>query len=86
MEFSEQFGQRWQDSTLFTAAQVRQNTWHSALHIVNPKKLETGKRTNSAGIPYALLLRVEAIWFPTFGLLLYDDPSCHNKEVLRSVV
>ena len=39
--------------------------------IVNPKKLETGLRTNSAGIPYTLLLRIEAIGFPTFGLLLY---------------
>ena len=28
--------------------------------IVNPKKLETGLRTNSAGIPYTLLLRIEA--------------------------
>ena len=40
--------------------------------IVNPIKLETGKRTNSAGIPYTLLLRIEAIGFPTFGLLLYS--------------
>ena len=32
--------------------------------IVNPKKLETGLRTNSA------LLGIEAIGFPTFGLLL----------------
>ena len=39
--------------------------------IINPKKLETGLRTNSAGIPYTLLLRIEAIGFPTFGLLLY---------------
>ena len=39
--------------------------------MVNPKKLETGLRPNSAGIPYALLLRIEAIGFPTFGLLLY---------------
>ena len=34
--------------------------------IVNPRKLETGLRTNSAGIPYTLLLRIEAIGFPTF--------------------
>ena len=40
---------------------------------VNPIKLETGLRPNSAGIPYTLLLlRVEAIGFPTFGLLLYE--------------
>ena len=38
---------------------------------VNPIKLETGLRPNSAGIPYTLLLRIEAIGFPTFGLLLY---------------
>ena len=38
--------------------------------MVNPKKLETGLRPNSAGIPGALLLRIEAIGFPTFGLLL----------------
>ena len=41
--------------------------------IVNPKKLETGLRTNSAGIPYTLLLRIEAIGFPTFWLLLYPE-------------
>ena len=37
---------------------------------VNPIKLETGLRPNSAGIPYTLLFRIEAIGFPTFGLLL----------------
>ena len=37
---------------------------------VKPKKLETGLRTNCAGIPFALLLRTEAVGFPTFGLLL----------------
>ena len=37
---------------------------------VNPVKLETGLRPNSAGIPFTLLLRIEAIGFPTFGLLL----------------
>ena len=36
----------------------------------SPKKLETELRPNSAGIPYTLLLRIEAIGFPTFGLLL----------------
>ena len=35
--------------------------------IVNPKKLETGLRTI---IPYTLLLRIEAIGFPTFGIVL----------------
>ena len=32
----------------------------------NPIKLETGLRPNSAGIPYTLLLRIEAIGFPIF--------------------
>ena len=36
-----------------------------------PIKLETGLRPNSAGIPYTLLLRIEAIGFPAFGLSLY---------------
>ena len=35
-----------------------------------PIKLETGLRPNSAGIPYTLLLRIEAIGFPPFWLLL----------------
>ena len=30
-------------------------------YTVNPIKLETGLRPNSAGIPYTLLLRIEAI-------------------------
>ena len=38
---------------------------------VNPIKLETGLRPNSAGIPHTVLLRIEAIGFPTFGLLLW---------------
>ena len=33
--------------------------------------METGLKPNSAGIPYTLVLRIEAIGFPTFGLLLY---------------
>ena len=33
-------------------------------------QLETGLRPNSAGIPCTLLLRIEAMGFPTFGLLL----------------
>ena len=37
---------------------------------VSPKKLETGLRSNSAGIPHTLLFRIEAVGFPTFGLLL----------------
>ena len=34
------------------------------------KKLGTDLRTIRAGTPYTLLLRIEAIGFPTFGLLL----------------
>ena len=41
------------------------------IYTVNPIELETGLRPNSAGIPYTLLLRIEAMGFPTFGLLLY---------------
>ena len=37
---------------------------------VNPIKLETGLRPNGAGITFTVLLRNEAIGFPTFGLLL----------------
>ena len=37
---------------------------------VNPQKLETGLRSNSAGIPHTSFSRIEAIAFPTFGLLL----------------
>ena len=33
--------------------------------------METLLRTNSAGIPYTLLLGIEAIEFPTFWLLLW---------------
>ena len=40
------------------------------MSIVNPKKLETGLRTNSAGMPYTLLSGIEAAGFPTFGLLV----------------
>ena len=42
----------------------------SLRHTVNPIKLETGLRPNGAGIPFALLLGIEAIGFPTFVLLL----------------
>ena len=35
--------------------------------------METGLRTISAGIPYTLLLRIEAIGFPTFRLPLYTN-------------
>ena len=38
-------------------------------YIADPKKLETGLTTISAGIPYTLFLRIEAIGFPTFGLI-----------------
>ena len=38
--------------------------------IVNPKVLDTGLRTIGAGVPYTLRLRIEAMGFPTCGLLL----------------
>ena len=42
---------------------------------VNPIKLETGLRPNSAGIPYTC-------GFPTFGLLLYNlEAVCPASEV-----
>ena len=44
---------------------------------VNPIKLETGLRPNSAGIPYTLVLRIEAIGFPTFRLLPYRLKGSH---------
>ena len=47
---------------------------------VTPIKLETGLRPNSAGIPYTLLLRTEAMGFPTFGLLLYKEPKTTKKN------
>ena len=55
-----------------------QEDWHRTLNggsvfwgiTVNSIKLETGLKPNSAGIPYTLLFRIEAIGFPTFGLLL----------------
>ena len=37
--------------------------------VSHPKKLEAGLRTVCAGIAYTLLFRIEAIGFPTFGLL-----------------
>ena len=36
------------------------------LFTVNPIKLEPGLRPNSAGIPYTLLLRIEATWVSNF--------------------
>ena len=49
--------------------------------IVKPRKrLETGIGTKSARIPYTLLLRIEAIGFPTFGLLLYEGSAQRFKK------
>ena len=49
-----------------------------------PLKLENGLRPNSAGIPCTLLLRIEAIGFPTLGLLLYSawQISCLGRGAL----
>ena len=49
---------------------------------VNPMKLETGLRPNSAGIPYTLLLRIEAIGFPTVGLLLYRVSRVYRVSIV----
>ena len=48
--------------------------------MVNSKKLKTGSRTISAGIPYTLLLRLEAgvsnFWASAIGLRDYTlDPK-----------
>ena len=58
-------------------AKIVESQWHVQVGpsdlfriTVNPIKLETGLRPNSAGITYTLLLRIEAIGFPTFGLVL----------------
>ena len=43
--------------------------------------METRKRTISAGIPYTVVLRIEAIGLPTFGLLVYSlnpEPISHR--------
>ena len=45
--------------------------------------MEAGLRPNSAGIPYTLLLRIEAIGFPTFGLLLYVYIYMYRVESLE---
>ena len=37
--------------------------------MVNQRKLEVALRAKSAGIPYTLMLRIEAIGLPTFRLL-----------------
>ena len=50
---------------------------------VSPIKLETGLRPNSAGIPYTLLLRIQAIGFPTFGLLLLTGS---DDNALRGIL
>ena len=38
---------------------------------MNLKKVETGLRTQSAGIPCRLLLRIQAVGLPTSGRLYY---------------
>ena len=55
---------------------------HVYRYIVKPNKLETGLRPNSAGIPCTLLFRIEAIGFPTLGLLLYAvDRKGHARSL-----
>ena len=75
MEEPKQSSGLYEDSVLPATTHSNPNTCagHPVL-TVNSIKLETGLRPNSAGIPYTLLLRTEAIGFPTFGLLLYNSP------------
>ena len=61
---------------------VQRAQYSSTKDYSSPIKLETGLRPNSAGIPYTLLLRFEAIGFPTFWLLLYTL----NYMGLRSMI
>ena len=58
--------------------------WSFKGSIVDPKKLETGFRTISAGIPCALLLRIEAIGFPTFWLLFPTPQSLAKAPPRRT--
>ena len=51
---------------------------------VSPKKLETGLRTISAGIPYTLRLRIQDIGFLTLWILLYLNPL--RLQGLRSIL
>ena len=50
---------------------VMQDVYHQPYCSTPPKNLETGLRTIRAGSPYILLLRIEALGCPAFGLLLY---------------
>ena len=55
--------------TIYRHAHTHTRTYvHTDMH--NAKMLETGLRTNGAGIRYTLLLRIEPSGFPTFVLLL----------------
>ena len=64
------------DGSLVTTRIIIRDKAHKTLGFafkeprVNPKKLETGLRTIRAVNPYTVLLRIEAIAFPTFGHLL----------------
>ena len=52
---------------------------------VNPIKLETGLRPNRAGIPYTLLLRMEAMGF--LGPLGIGSPGrCSRFEYFCQVI
>ena len=93
------FGLNSQNSKLLFVAGIHNFSFRASLFgrelgdpaslIVNPIKLQTGLRPNSAGIPYTLLLRIEAMGFPTVGLLLYIRGSsrCFQaQELIRSEV
>ena len=60
----------------FRAQGSRRSERGRGVFTVNPIKLETGLRPNSAGIPHTLLLRIEAIGFPTFGFYCKLPSDC----------
>ena len=63
----------WLGSVILKSRRPKKGVGYEPLGTVNPIKLETGLRPDSAGIPYTLLSRIEAIGFPAFGLLLFNS-------------
>ena len=63
------------------------NLGYIRIYTVEAKKLETGLRPNSAGIPYICitLIRIEATGFPAFRLLLYIYPRDWSRPRRLSI-
>ena len=60
------------ESNSFQSALLRFLHINSQTNYCKPHKVGNRiTKKNSAGIPHTVLLRIEAIGFPTFGLLLY---------------